>query len=154
MFTFLGSTISSGRPPLFPSSGSAALDSMISEALALPLIRKSAVFVDPLAPPDGKPAASLKLITVRGSLGAHENPCARASPPKARKTPTISSTPFAPTAVPPSNTADERAAPPSSASGEKVTAVLAMAIMDSPNVALGSCQRWWPHPDLSDIRHS
>ena len=31
MFTFFGSTISSGSPPLFPSSGSADLDLIISE---------------------------------------------------------------------------------------------------------------------------
>ncbi len=84
IFTFIGSIISSGSPPLFPSNGNADLDSIIFEALALPLIRKSAVFVDPLAPPDGKPAASLKLLTDRGSLVVHENPFARASPPKAR----------------------------------------------------------------------
>jgi hypothetical protein len=97
ILTFLGSMMSSGRPPLFPSSGSADLDWMTSEAFARPLTRKSAVFVAPLGPPDGRPAASLKLLTVRGSLVVHENPCARASPPKTRQTVT---SPFAATACP------------------------------------------------------
>ena len=70
MFTFFGSIISSERPPLFPSNGNAGLDLIISAAFAFPLIRKSAVFVASLAPPDGKPATSLKLLTVRGSLDA------------------------------------------------------------------------------------
>ena len=69
--------MSSGRPPIFPSNGNADLDLMTSKALACPLTKKSAVFVAPLAPPDGKPAASLKLPTVRGSLVVQENPCAR-----------------------------------------------------------------------------
>ena len=75
MFTFLGSIINSGSPPLFPSKGKADLDLIISKELASPLIRNSAVFV---APPDGNPAASLKLLIVRGSVVVHENPCARA----------------------------------------------------------------------------
>ena len=72
------------RPPLFPSNGKADLDLIISADLTVPLIRKSAVFMAPLAPPDGKPAASLKLLTVLGSIVVHQNPCARASPPKTR----------------------------------------------------------------------
>lgn len=74
IFTFFGSIISSGNPPLFPSKGIAGCDLITSLTFALPFIKNSAVFVAPLAPPDGKPAAFLKLLTVLGSTVVKENP--------------------------------------------------------------------------------
>lgn len=67
---------------------------IISAVFVSPLMRKSAVFVAPLASPDGRTAASLKLLTVRGAFVVNENPCARASPPKTWKTSTVPSPPF------------------------------------------------------------
>lgn len=75
--------MSSGSPPLLPSNGSAGLDRMTSLEPTLPCTRKSAVFIAPLEPPDGSPAASIKLPMLLGFSGVHENPWARASPPKA-----------------------------------------------------------------------
>ena len=73
MFTFFGSIISSGSPPLFPSKGSRFKLYNIT-FFAWPLIKKSAVFVAPPVPPDGRPVASRKFLTVLESTVVKEKP--------------------------------------------------------------------------------
>ncbi len=69
----------------------AALFLIICLFFTLPETRNSAVLTFPLActPPEGKPAASLKLSIFLGSLGVQEKPSAFASPPKTLNTFTL-----------------------------------------------------------------
>src|SRR5690606_39303131 len=62
----LGSIISSGNPPLLPSKGNAERDCSIFLDFTCPCIIKLAVFVEPLAPPEGNPAKFLKSLTFLG----------------------------------------------------------------------------------------
>ncbi len=55
--------MNSGNPPTFPSKGKAERDFIILLVFTLPFIIKFAVFVAPLAPPEGKPARFLKFLT-------------------------------------------------------------------------------------------
>jgi hypothetical protein len=79
--------IYSGRPPVVPSRGNAVRDkTILLGSCKVPSMRYCPVFVTPLAPPEGKPAAFLNPLTPAGFVVVQEAPPAFESPPNPRHT--------------------------------------------------------------------